>query len=55
MFAKVRTVLPDEWSRWCAVTLILLTPGSFVILPLWWLGRQWALRQAPATVNRTER
>ena len=31
--------LPRPYGKWCAFILILLTPGSFVVLPVVWLIR----------------
>src|SRR4029077_5171388 len=33
-----------DMAKWCACALILLAPGSFVIVPLLWLARQWTAR-----------
>ena len=30
-------------ARWCAYVLLLLTPGTFVIIPALWLIRRFAL------------
>ena len=30
-------------ARWCAYALVLLTPGSFVIVPALWLIRRFVL------------
>jgi hypothetical protein len=30
-------------GKWCACVLLLLAPGSFVILPIVWLARRWRL------------
>ena len=47
-----------EWAKWCVYALVLLTPGSFVIVPLYCLvrhGMQRAARLkaacAPATTD----
>ena len=43
-------------AKWCACALILLAPGSFVIVPLVWLARRWATRgaaPAPAVERRS--
>lgn len=34
-------------SAWCVFALLLLLPGSFVVLPLLWLVKRWAARQRP--------
>src|SRR5688572_23518808 len=36
---------PRDLGKWCAYLLILLTPGSFIVLPVVWLVR---LAVAPA-------
>ena len=33
-------------AKWGACALVLLAPGSFVILPLLWIARRWAARAA---------
>ena len=39
------TVPPQrEWMKWCAFALVLIAPGSFVVLPLLWLWRLLAMR-----------
>lgn len=30
---------PRELMKWCAYALVLLTPGSFVVLPVLWVIR----------------
>jgi hypothetical protein len=30
---------PRELAKWCTYALLLLAPGSFVILPVLWLYR----------------
>jgi hypothetical protein len=37
MFRRVIASPPRSLSRWCGYALILLTPGSFIVLPLFWL------------------
>ena len=34
-------------AKWCAYALVLLLPGSFVVLALLWLYRRYALRNTP--------
>ena len=43
------TATPRELAKWCAYTLVLLAPGSFIVLPLLWLYRQVALQQSVAS------
>lgn len=50
MRTTFRTIPPREAAKWCAYALVLLAPGSFVVLPLLWLSRQWVLRET-ATRN----
>src|SRR5215510_5338536 len=42
-------------TKWCVGVLLLLAPGSFVILPLVWLARHLAARGAALTRNRERR
>jgi hypothetical protein len=44
MFNATKAIPPREMAKWCAYTLVLLAPGSFVVLPLLWLGRRWVSR-----------
>ena len=30
-------------GKLCAIVVVLLTPGSFIVLPAIWLGRNWHL------------
>ena len=30
-----------QLGKWCAIALVLVTPGSFVVLPVIWLARNW--------------
>jgi hypothetical protein len=46
MFGAARTVEARGIAKWCACGLILLAPGSFIVLPLLWLARQWSARGA---------
>lgn len=32
-----------QW-KWCAYLLVLLMPGSFIVLPALWLARQVSVR-----------
>ena len=53
MFRSIKSAPASEWAKWCACALILLAPGSFVIVPLAWLARQWAARGlARARISR---
>ena len=44
MFDITRSAQASALAKWLACALILLAPGSFVVLPLMWLARQWAAR-----------
>jgi hypothetical protein len=47
MFDAITARPPRDLVKWCTGGLLLLMPGSFVVLPLWWLGRyavSWAIR-----------
>lgn len=35
---------PRELARWSAYTLVLLAPGSFIVLPVLWLVRRFAVQ-----------
>jgi hypothetical protein len=37
MFRRLIAFSPRSLSKWCAYTLILLAPGSFIVLPVLWL------------------
>ena len=41
--------------RHCAVGIVLLLPGSFVVLPLLWAWRRWAIRVPAAARARAPR
>ncbi len=45
MFRPLIAPSPRELTKWCAYALVLLTPGSFVILPVLWLVRRWQTSQ----------
>jgi hypothetical protein len=34
-------VSPSQLGKWCAIALLLLAPGSFIVLPAIWLARNW--------------
>jgi hypothetical protein len=42
---------PPHLGKWLAYVLILLTPGSFVLVPVLWLLRHW-VAQAAGTKTR---
>jgi len=49
MFRPLAVPTPRELTKWCAYALLLLAPGSFVVLPVLWLVRR---RQAlPALIQ----
>ncbi len=35
--------LHPSFGKWCAIAVVLVTPGSFVVLPAIWLVRNWHL------------
>jgi hypothetical protein len=37
MSCRLKTLLPREPGKWGVYALALFVPGSFVVLPLWWL------------------
>ena len=37
MFSRLKAATPQELGKWCVYALVLLTPGSFIALPLLWL------------------
>ena len=39
MFNAIMVRPPRDLVKWCVGGLLLLMPGSFVVLPLLWLGR----------------
>jgi hypothetical protein len=51
MLYSTKAVSPREMAKVCAYGLVLLLPGSFVVLPLLWLGRRWTSRGAPMTTQ----
>ena len=51
MYSRL-TAPPPELRKWCAYALILLVPGSFVVLPVVWLVRLLGV-QALRRANRT--
>jgi hypothetical protein len=46
MFNRLIASLPRDLGKWCGCALVLLAPGSFVILPLLWLIRQFGVHTA---------
>ena len=40
MFRALTTATPREFAKWGALVLLLLAPGSFVVLPILWLIRR---------------
>ena len=39
MYNRLMAISPPELRKWCAYALILLVPGSFVVIPVLWLVR----------------
>jgi len=39
MFRTRTASRPREIAKWCVYALVLLAPGSFVVLPVLWLIR----------------
>jgi len=37
MFRHLIASSPRELGKWCAYALMLLAPGSFIVLPVLWL------------------
>lgn len=37
---------PRALAKGCAVTLLFLLPGSFIVLPLLWFFQRWAFTSA---------
>jgi hypothetical protein len=51
MIRNLIAAVPPEVARWCALALVLLAPGSFIVMPIWWLARQvrrWAAIRQPS-------
>ena len=44
MFEVFTSMQLRELAKLCAVSLAMLMPGSFLVLPLLWLGRRFARR-----------
>ena len=32
-----------KFGKWCAIAVVLVTPGSFIVLPAIWVVRNWHL------------
>ena len=43
MLNNLRLPASHELGKWCAYILVLLAPGSFVVLPMLWIFRHRAL------------
>jgi len=54
MFDLAKTAQARGIAKWCACALLLLAPGSFVVLPVLWFARYWAGRRG-APSNALER
>lgn len=39
MFSNWKAILPRGLAKWLGYALVLLAPGSFIILPALWLAR----------------
>ena len=39
MLGHLKASLPHNLGKWCAYAVILLVPGSFIVLPVMWLVR----------------
>ena len=50
MYTHFLASSPPESVKWCAYALVLLLPGSFVVVPALWLIKLWRthLPQRPA-------
>jgi hypothetical protein len=44
MFRRLIASSPRELGKYCAYALILLAPGSFVVLPVFWLVRLFGVQ-----------
>ncbi len=49
---RLKDLLPQPrvLAKWCAYVLLLLLPGSFIVIPLLWLSRRWALMSARSEI-----
>jgi hypothetical protein len=43
MFRSLPSLSPLELRKWATYALLLLAPGSFVLLPAYWLVRRFAV------------
>jgi hypothetical protein len=39
MFRRLQGLSPRESGKWGMYAVVLLLPGSFIALPLWWIAR----------------
>jgi len=46
MMKLLRAAKPPALVKWCGYAVVLLLPGSFVALPLWWYFRHRAAQRA---------
>ena len=53
MLNKASTIPPREIVKWYTYAIVLMAPGSFVVLPLLWLAQHWVSRTARLTAVRT--
>jgi len=51
MFRFLTSASPLELRKWGTYALLLLAPGSFVLLPAYWLLRRLAVRTQAAKLN----
>jgi hypothetical protein len=52
MFRRSLGLSPRELGKYCAYALILLAPGSFVVLPVLWLVRQFCIQASLGGLGR---
>ena len=55
MFPRLTAPSPRELWKYCAYALILLAPGSFVVLPVLWLVRQFGIQASLGGLGRPVR
>jgi Na+-translocating ferredoxin:NAD+ oxidoreductase RnfE subunit len=46
MFSRLLPSCPRSPAAWCAYVLILVTPGSFLVLPLLWAIKAYSTSQS---------
>jgi hypothetical protein len=46
MFRHLKAATPQELGKWCLYLLVLLTPGSFIAVPVFWLLSRYRSRLA---------